>query len=670
MVTRILNPDGTPGRILNSANNPARAARQGRGHGGLKPGGKRLTMEQAKLAFVDFVSSGYNINAACDRVQRSRKTYESWRKNDASFRKSVDSVMATRKVTTSTREENRSAARVMGFAEWRMKYLGLPTYPHSQQWVDLIEGREPSNLHPSQSYEPGKPTRVLINCPPNHGKTTVLTLDYVAYRICVNPAIKIAIISKTADMAEDMLYGVKMRLTHPDNEKLIKDFAPEGGFLATADEWSASRIRLSSADRDPADKDPTLQALGLGSQVYGKRLDLVLIDDAIDGSNAQGWQIQMRWMQTEVASRPGSSGKIVVIGTRIAPADLYYQLRNPTNFHSGKSPWTYLSQPAVLEEHPNRADWVTLWPRATVSWYTVDEDCWCGTDDCQHGDGTGTFPRWDGPHIAAVRDDIDQSVWLQAYMQHEVGGDTAFPAHGIAAATNNGRRAGLEGGMYRVPKGCYVIGSVDPATTGYAGMLVYALDPTTHKRYVYDAWNIAHPTPGELKDRIMAASLAFRVDEWRIEKTGLLTMFTQDRELNQWLAGRGIRLTTHYTGKNKFDTNFGVASMSSLFGSWQHLEDGDYKAISEPLIELPRATDSTGVQALIHQLSIWTPETDPKKTPCDMVMSLWFAEIGARDRINSGVSGVRRRRGSRFLSPRDKAKRAVIDFRTLVGGDE
>jgi uncharacterized protein (DUF433 family) len=46
----------------------------------------------------------------------------------------------------------------------------------------------------------------------------------------------------------------------------------------------------------------------------------------------------MRWLNLEVASRPGMSGRIVVIGTRIAAGDLYSQLRVGENFQSGKSP--------------------------------------------------------------------------------------------------------------------------------------------------------------------------------------------------------------------------------------------------------------------------------------------------------------------------------------------
>lgn len=637
-----------------------------RSRGGVSAGQRKLTPEAAKQTFIGYIEAGFNITAAIEKVDRSRKAYEYWRKNDPDFRAAVDSVMATRKVDTNTREENRAKWRTLGFAAWRDHYLKRKTFWHQLQWIDLLEGRPPRDLHPAQTYEPGRPTRIVFNCPPNHAKTTTITLDWVTYLICINPGVKLGIVSKTSDMAEDMVYGVKTRLTHPDNHELIKDFAPEGGFLATADEWSASRIRLASADRDPSDKDPTLQGLGIGSQIYGKRLDKVILDDAIDGDNAAGWQKQMRWLQVEVSSRPGASGLVAVIGTRISPADLYWQLRNPENFQSGKSPWTYLSQPAVLEETENRDDWVTLWPRATDSWYNDNDDCWCDTDDCKHGDDDGLYPRWDGRHIGAVKDDLDTNVWLQAYMQKEVGGNAAFPSYGITEATNKGRAHGRLGGMISVPDDVYVIGSVDPATTGFAGIIVGAIQRGTHKRFIYDAWNVKHPTPQELKERIKAITLEYGVNEWRIEKTGLLTMFTQDFELNQWLVARGVRLVPHYTGKNKFDVNFGVASMSPLFGTWQDIGDGTRKLISPPLLELPRC-DNDGLRVLVQQLQIWTPELDPKKTPCDLVMALWFFEVGAREKTKiTSVTGARQFSG--LVSPRERQRAAVVrldDYRVV-----
>lgn len=631
-----------------------------RSRGGVTSGvTKKFDTAQAKLALIDYISNGYNITAACERIGYSRKTYESWRVKDADFKAKVDSVMATRKVDTGTRDEKRAAARKMGFAAWRLKYLGLPVFPHQQQWIDVLEGREPTGLHPAQTYEPNKPTRLVVNTFPNAGKTTSLTIDYSSYRICINPAIKIAFISKTEGMAKDMVHGVKTRLTHPDHVDLIRDFAPEGGFEATSDEWSSGRIRLAAADRDPADKDPTLQALGLGSQVYGKRLDLILVDDAIDNENAQQWRTQLRWLNLEVASRPGMSGRIVVIGTRIAPGDLYSQLRQGSNFQSGKTPWTYLSQPVLLEDDPDPENWLTLWPKATTSWWTEDDPCPCGTDVCKNGYGDGTYPRLDHIHLKIVRESADTETWNQSYMQMEVSADAAFPTHAINEATNKARRHGLDGGMQSVPEGQYVIGSLDPATTGAAAFIVGAVNRMTGRRWIYDAVNVKHPSPQDLKDRVKALTVEYDIKEWRIEKTGLLTMFTQDFELNSWLTARGVRLTPHYTGSNKHDTAFGVGSMAPLFGIYQLMEDGEQKEILPPTIELPR--HEAGVKTLVEQLQIWHPEIDPKKTAIDLVMALWFFDIGCRDYVK-GRDSQRRRRFGGMTSSQDRKRAAVIDL--------
>ena len=657
MVTRVVSPGGTG---ANPKKPPTQ--RTGRGRGGVPVGRqpKKFDTAQAKAALIDYLGNGYNIGAACDKIGYARKTYESWRKKDEDFRAKVDSVMSTRKVDTGTRDEKRAAARKMGFAAWSMKYLDLPVFPHQQQWIDVLEGRDPSDLHPAQTWEKRMPTRLVVNTFPNAGKTTTLTMHYVAYRICINPAIKIALISKTESMAKDMLAGVKSVLTHPDYVDLIKDFAPEGGFEATSDEWSSTRIRLAAADRDPKDKDPTIQALGLGSQIYGKRLDLVLVDDAIEPDNAQEWRTQLKWLTLVVGSRPGMGGRIVVIGTRISAGDLYYQLRQGDNFQSKKTPWSYLSQPVLLEDDPDPEKWVTLWPKATTSWWSADDPCPCGTAECEFGYGDGFYPRLDWRHLEIVRNGVDVDTWNQAYMQLESSSDAAFTPYAIDASTNNARRHGKDGGMQSVPEGMYVIASLDPATSGAAAFLVGAADRQTGRRWIYDAWNVKHPTPKDLKDRLKAITIEYAVKEWRIEKTGLLTMFTQDHELNQWLTARGVRLVPHYTGKNKHDVDFGVGSMAPLFGVYMQDEDGEQHVVAEPLIELPRHEGD--IQTLVHQLQIWHPEIDPKKTPIDCVMALWFFDLACRDHVRHADLNARRRKHNGLVSPRDQRRARVIDL--------
>jgi hypothetical protein len=218
--------------------------------------------------------------------------------------------------------------------------------------------------------------------------------------------------------------------------------------------------------------------------------------------------------------------------------------------------------------------------------------------------------------------------------------------------------------MQLVPPGLYVMGSLDPATTGAAAFIVGALDKRTGRRWIYDAVNVKHPTPHDLKERVKALTIEYGISEWRIEKTGLLTMFTQDFELNQWLLARGSRLVPHYTGKNKHDTAFGVGAMAPLFGTYQQMEDGEQKVLTEPLIELPRHEGD--VKTLVDQLMLWHADVDPKKTAIDMVMALWFFSVGCAERMKAGDPQFRRRQFSKMTSPRDRARAGVVnlsDFR-------
>jgi hypothetical protein len=627
---------------------------------GVKPGGHALSQEQAKQRVLKRLAAGDTVEKAMKSVSRSVKTWESWKRSDPDFKVRADTTLATRKVDSGTRETKRADARAMGFAAWRKKYLELPTFWHQLQWIDLIEGVEPQGLHQSQTYEPARRNRILLNCPPGHSKSMTLTVDYLTYRICMDPSIRTIIVSKTQTLAKQFLGAIKMRLTHPKYADLIRDFAPEGGFEETSEKWAEDTITLSTDDRDGVEKDPTCQAIGLGGQIYGARADLIIVDDAVTLANANEWEKQLAWLTQEVGTRPGPSGKIMVVGTRVSANDLYYQLRNGENYTSGKSPWTYLSQPAILEEHSDPKRWLTLWPRASMSWSTDDDECDCGQPECREGYEDGQFPRWDGVHLNTLRDSTDNRRWQLVFMQAEVGGDATFPAYAIQDSINKGRRHGAAGGMMAVPEGCYIIGSLDPATSGNAGALVMAVHRSSHKRYILDVKNLKHPTPRELKNLMKAWTIEYGVHEWRVEKTGLLTMFTQDDELRSWMNARGVRFTEHYTGKGKWDVEFGVASLAPLFGSYQEYDDGTRARLTEPLIELPRI-ETDDLKAFVHQLTIWTPELDPKRTPCDLVMALWFADIGARQIARQGDRTPIRRMSS--LAPhRDKSRAAVYDL--------
>ena len=132
-------------------------------------------------------------------------------------------------------------------------------------------------------------------------------------------------------------------------------------------------------------------------------------------------------------------------------------------------------------------------------------------------------------------------------------------------------------------------------------------------------------------------------------------MLTQDREVREFLAGQGAVLREHFTGSNKHDVDFGVASMTTLWAGWQD---------KHQLIELPSTAISEASKALVEQLLIWHPAA-PKTQKTDIVMALWFAELACRDRITAMTNFSRSHVRNPFATAWDVSNRAAVNLNDI-----
>jgi len=601
-----------------------------------------MSADSAKVRLLELLQDGFSVADACAGVNKSEKTYYYYLKSDPDFDRKVKLLRAVQARKGHIADEDKS----IGFADFRREFLNSETFDHQLNVIDLIENREPSWVHPSMTYEAGIPQYVLVNMPPEHAKSMTVSIDYVTYRICTDPNIRIKVVSKTREMAKEFLYAVKQRLTSPSYMELQRRYAPADGFKATADKWTSDSIYL---ERDSGEKDPTLQALGIGGQIYGARADLIILDDTITLSNAGEHEKQIRWIQQEVLTRVGPTGKILIVGTRVDPVDLYREIRNPDRYPDNGSPWTYLAMPAVLEFHDDPADWVTLWPRSDRPW----------ANDPIEPDSDGLFPRWDGTNLRKRRGVLDPKTWAMVYQQQDVESEAVFSPEAVRGSVNGMRACGpLLPGAAGHPDnidGFYTVCGLDPAMSGDTFGVVVSADRATKKRYLLDASRMPAPTPARIRELIMSWTDRYKPQAWVIEKNAFQLFLTQDEQINSFLASRGVRLISHYTGSNKMDLEYGVASMGPLFG--QTDQHGKHMK-GTSLLELPR-TDNEGVKALIEQLVTWSPGTKNKQ---DGPMALWFVETQIRDYVNTagrfGETWVR----NPFATPHDLAKRQVVDL--------
>ena len=449
----------------------------------------------AKRIILGAVAEGMTIEAACGSAGKSLKSYEYYRRTDKVFADKVDRTRLGLKSKNFTETD----AHDLSYAEFCERYMNHKIFPHQQNLVDVIEGNEPSWNHPSMKFEKGlNGNRILINIPPNHAKSMSITVEYVTMKVAQNPNFRVLIVSQTQQLAADFLYAIKQRLTHPQYEPFQQAYAAGVGFNSKSAVWAATRVVFGDELRESSEKDPNIEAVGIGGQIYGKRADMIIVDDAVTLKNANEFEKQIRWLTQDVRSRLNPTGKLIIIGTRVASIDLYRELRSEDRYPGGLVPWTYLAMPALLEADEDPDKWVTLWPKSDMPFDGQGED---------DKDENGLYPRWSGRNLYNERQAMDASTWALVYQQQDISENAAFDPVCVKGSIDGMRKSGrLEPGYPGHPKdlqGFTIVCCMDPAIVGDTAAVCYAIDRTTSKRYIVDALKITSPSPQQIRDIIL-----------------------------------------------------------------------------------------------------------------------------------------------------------------------
>ncbi len=145
----------------------------------------------------------------------------------------------------------------------------------------------------------------------------------------------------------------------------------------------------------------------------------------------------------------------------------------------------------------------------------------------------------------------------------------------------------------------------------------------------------------------------YKPQELRVEINAHQKAYSLDDDLRNWLAAYGCRLESHFTGKNKWDSNFGVAGMSMLMGTLR-----DEKFQKNNVIEFPSTEHSEGLKALVQQLITWKPNTRGKT---DCVMALWFVVLRAREFMQQ-TNNISRYAKNRWATRAQTEKRYSVNL--------
>jgi predicted phage terminase large subunit-like protein len=221
-------------------------------------------------------------------------------------------------------------------------------------WPEFIEGPHHRIVAEIlQKVQSGELKRVITNMAPRTTKSEIHSWLYPAWRMGLNPKMKIIQCSHGAELAE----GFGRRVRDLIQTKEFKKVFPECRISTTS----------GAAHRWATDKGGSYFALGVEGKLAGKGADLLIIDDphgeenSVYGTNT-GFERVYEWYKAGPRQRLQPGAAIIVCMTRWGKVDLTGRLISSQS--KGGDEWTVTEFPAVLNEGTpeEKSIWPEFWP--------------------------------------------------------------------------------------------------------------------------------------------------------------------------------------------------------------------------------------------------------------------------------------------------------------------
>lgn len=295
-------------------------------------------------------------------------------------------------------------------------------------------------------------TRLIVNMPPRHGKSEVISKGFPSWYLGRHPDREVMLISYGSDLAEDF-----SRI----NRAKIREFGePVFGIRLSRESSSVNRWGLEGHRGG-------LVAAGVNGPLTGRGAGVAIIDDPIKGAleaNSNTYrQHLLEWYQTVLRTRLTPSGAIIIVQTRWHKHDLAGWLIDQAN--ADGETWRVINMPAISGDEPDslqRDPDLALWPER--------------------------FPL---EHLQAIRKTLSPYQWSALYQQQPTDIEGALWKYDTI---NQNRWAKTE----KTPPFRRVVVGVDPAVTSTedsdeTGIVTAAVDNRGHYYILADASGVRSP---------------------------------------------------------------------------------------------------------------------------------------------------------------------------------
>lgn len=440
------------------------------------------------------------------------------------------------------------------FAAFRKRFFRMDTYyPHAMM-IDAIESAGPMEV-------------TLILVAPETGKTTVLE-DKICEILAKHPDRRVAYISESSGHSVKVGSRIRSRMTNKvDFGDYISRFGPfyEDNQERNGKPWSTHFFTVYKAGHD--ERDYSFEARGGTSSIQGSRVDDLFLDDVQSIKSLNNTALLISKMRQEWITRVGKVGRIFIVGNRIGMGDFYEKLIE-------------LDLIDRLVEIP-----------------------------ILNGEGKSVCPElWPDIDLEKRRHQVGEDVWYRTYMQDPQSSTSiTFPPNVREMFKDVSRKIEALPGLSTVM-------SLDPAIGGGCSLTVGQYN--TNYLYVIDQetrYNLGRTE--EILQLVEQYVRIYRPDDLIIEMMAFQQALGKDDRMLALASKYGFRIYPHTTGDNKFDGNFGVASMATSIRSQEMtIPWGDEEAEEK-------------FMPLLKEMEKWRPHVRGVRLRMDAIMSLWFMHL-------------------------------------------
>ena len=194
------------------------------------------------------------------------------------------------------------------------------------------------------AYDESANNRLCVAMPPQHSKSSMVSIAYTVWLLCNNPNLKILVVNAEAGLSET--FGIQIR-------QLLEEVAPLFGLKLSFVKSSKTYMMVETADGKLCNGE--IRLVGSNGSITGHPADIIIVDDPYKGTDdirPSLLQKKIDWFRLIIEQRIRIHTKLVLLHTRWHTNDLQGWL-----WENDRDSYDWLMLPAINENDE------ILWPQ-------------------------------------------------------------------------------------------------------------------------------------------------------------------------------------------------------------------------------------------------------------------------------------------------------------------